>query len=434
LYPLGTHPVFGTSYAIKNLEFYLRFALLPIIDKIDFPHFYYNTYQLAPLSCIVLYFYIVRLYFHQKDKKREISYLFLLPPLLALVFHIFYWHTDLRFFIPISPFLIVPASNAFVNLFHKGKTIKWTNILQTHIRRGIGLIPLAVIVLFFVFSSMYFYIPALLLRTQDGYWYKDAAVSINNTEKNAVIVTNIHPLIIGYYSNRTVIPLSDVPKHEFPVQDDRPILDKILVYISMQRPLYLVVEKSISWSSDAARNLHLVITNFALHPIARLGDDESNVRIYTIDSHSPQRTTIWRLDSFKSTWIPDVAFVNYPAGSYGLCGTEEIGDFWFASDKNGYEISWNLQLETFLVAGSSMVTVKLASNSKSVYWKLAIHATDGKWHVPLEGYVDTTWQTLSAILPDRLEIDYVKVYMRSVQNENLNHLYFDFIEISSIDR
>ena len=268
--PFGTHSVFALKHFLPNLSFYSHYIIFPFLPTKDCSNF--NVARLfmdskLSVSFAISFLYILGLLiWYRKGKRREALFFFLIT-FLAFIFQLFYFYQDARFFIPYTAILILPASTILsggVNGLSEFIRVKEGSRLNAGIVKiYLGRLFIFIVIFWILFFSACYYLRSFgaLVLVERRKWENGVSWVNKNTEKDAILVTNINPTLAGFYTDRTIIPLFHRQRFEFPEPIDESIIEKINRYKNSGRPVYLILENHGRWV-DTPLDLYDIVHKF----------------------------------------------------------------------------------------------------------------------------------------------------------------------------
>lgn len=447
-YPLGSFPVFGVQYFITNLILYIKIAFVPIFPNILLPH-HNNIDKIYLFLCVIFYLYVFGLSLWWKKGLKTESILFVLIPLTAFVFHLFFSQNQPRFFLSLTPLFILPASTALFTLIKNGVNAISLKCKTTKLRMKFDTLIIIFIMLWISNIFVFFYLPAIggkiIGLRQDGHWQKEAAIWVReNTEKNAVIVTSIQPLVLGYYADRTVIPLMELPFHAYPRITESALANEIIRYREKGHPVYLVQERTLSWHLDATTNLYDIVTKFniisrhdhnlkivnikpvqsiiskfGIYTLAKRG----NFQVYEVGGTKSSHTVFLQRVDMNETWDMDTKWVKRPAKLFGTERKGQQTDFWLNATTEGNEMAWENKLIN-QPTKFSHVTMHVKSDSPQLFCRLIFEYSDGTYYTLYEGSIELNeWQKIAVPHPvNEAIVKKMKVYLKAPDDGSIHRL------------
>lgn len=274
---------FSIEHVWTNLPYFLNYAV-PNFTWFNIPY-RHNINQVLPLPCIMLYLYFYGLYVWYKDGKIQDALLFLLAPLTCFIGLLLFTYPETRYAIHMTSFFVIPAAVGYESIAKSRKILVAKDTLYK-----ITKIPLElkantalhiVIISWVVYSVVFFYGPAFCEKAfspgYNGSWKKEACLWVkDHTEEESIIIANIDISMTEYYANRRTIPLSRriVPnwarswkgyyRRTTPVAETKRQLQS-------GRHVYLIIERSINYSEEAARNFFYLVNTFSLEYVTHKG-------------------------------------------------------------------------------------------------------------------------------------------------------------------
>jgi len=270
--PFGTHSVFALKHLLPNLLFYSHYIVSPFLStqyfpKINIKSLFMEPTQMLSVSFVIFFMYLLGLLIWYRRGKKTEALMFFLIPFLAFIFQLFYFYQDARFFIPYAAILILPAStilsggvNSLSELIHvkKGSRLN-AGIVKIYL----GRLFIFIVIFWILFFSACYYLRSFgaLVLVERRKWENGVSWANKNTEKDAVLVTNINPTLAGFYADRIIIPLFHRQRFEFPEPIGRSIIEKINRYKNSGRPVYLILENHGQWV-DTPLDLYDIVHKF----------------------------------------------------------------------------------------------------------------------------------------------------------------------------